>query len=85
MTMAEKRYLKATTGFLLPGGRQIRFGDLVAADDEMFKGRDGLMAHFEPVTPETVEQATRAPGEVRILPTRKPRASKAPAETPEKE
>jgi hypothetical protein len=84
--MAEKRYLRATTGFLLPGGRQIRFGDLVATDDEMFKGRDGLMAHFEPVTPEAVEQATRAPGEVRIMTPRKPRASKTPVEkTPEKE
>lgn len=77
--MTEKRYLRATTGFLLPGGRQIRFGDLVAADDEMFKGkgREGLMAHFEPVTQEAVEQATRAPGEVRILPTRRARGSKS--------
>lgn len=78
--MAEKRYLKATTGFLLPDGRQVRYGDLVAADDEMFKGkgRESLMSYFEPVTQETVEQATRAPGEVRILPTRRPqRSSKA--------
>lgn len=80
--MTEKRYLKATTGFLLPGGRQIRFGDLVATDDQMFKDRDGLMAYFEPVTPETVEQATRAPGEVRIMTPRKSRASKASTETP---
>jgi hypothetical protein len=89
MIMAEKRYLRATSGFLLPGGRQIRFGDLVAADDEMFKDRDGLMSYFEPVTQETVEQATRAPGEIRIMTPRKSgrRSSKAqepaaPTETP---
>ena len=77
--MAEKRYLKATTGFLLPDGRQIRYGDLVATDDPMFKDRDGLMGYFEPVTQESVEQATRAPGEVRIMTPRQP-ARKTPKE-----
>jgi hypothetical protein len=84
MTMAEKstgkRYLRCLNGFLLPNGRQIRFGDLVAADDEMFKDRDGLMGYFEPVTPEAVEQATRAPGEVRIMTPRRGRSSKPAGE-----
>ncbi|MEV0151539.1 MULTISPECIES: hypothetical protein [unclassified Nonomuraea] len=82
--MADKRYLRAKSGFLLPDGRQVRYGDLVAADDEMFKGkgRESLMASFEPVTDEVVEQATRAPGEVRVLPTRRPqRSSKGGQET----
>lgn len=71
--MAEKSYLRATTGFLLADGRQIRYGDLVAADDPMFKGkgRGRLRAYFQPVTPEVVEQATRAPGEIRIMTPRK--------------
>lgn len=79
--MAEKRYLRATSGFLLPDGRQIRFGDLVAVDDEMFKGRDSLMGYFEPVTQEAVEQATRAPGEIRIMTPRQP-ARKTTGKTP---
>jgi hypothetical protein len=84
MTMAEKRYLRATSGFLLPDGRQIRYGDLVAVDDVMFKDRDGLVDYFEPVTQETVEQATRAPGEIRIM-TPRQSARKAPSKATEKE
>lgn len=80
--MAETRYLRATTGFLLPGRRQIRYGDLVAVDDPMFKvkGGDRLRAYFQPVTQEAVEQATRAPGEIRIMtPRKRAGRSKPPA------
>lgn len=80
--MAEKRYMKCTSGFLLPGGRQIRSGDLVEAGDPMFKDHKGLESKFEPVTQEIVEQATRAPGEVRIITTRRPRSSSKAAEKP---
>lgn len=72
--MEDVNFLRCTRGFLLPGGRMIRAGALVTVDDPMFKdGRESLLAHFEPVTREVVEQATRAPGEVRITPPRQRR------------
>lgn len=64
--MAEKRYLRATTGFVLPGPVIVKAGQIVAADDKVVKGREMFFEAMD----EYVERATRAPGEKRLGPRR---------------
>lgn len=55
--------LRAKTGFLLPDRTVVKGGQIVSATDRVVKGREHL---FEPA--ETgVEQATKAPGELRVV------------------
>ncbi|KFU81011.1 hypothetical protein SAMN04489729_4814 [Amycolatopsis lurida] len=60
--MAPQKYLRATTGFLLPDHTIVKKGQTVAADDRVVKGREELFAPLE----DTVEMLTRAPGEQRL-------------------
>ncbi|UUV29137.1 hypothetical protein NQK81_30745 [Amycolatopsis roodepoortensis] len=60
--MAPQKYLRATTGFLLPDHTIVKKGQTVAADDRVVKGREELFAPLE----DTVEMLTRAPGEQRF-------------------
>lgn len=64
--MVEKNYLRAKTGFMLPGPIVVKAGQVVASTDAVVKGREEL---FEPME-ETIETATRAPGELRLTPRR---------------
>lgn len=59
--MAE--YLRAKTGFVLPDRTVVKGGQVVLDTDRVVKGREHL---FEPVDT-GVEQATRAPGELRVV------------------
>ncbi|MFI9817579.1 hypothetical protein [Saccharothrix variisporea] len=62
-------YLRAKTGFMVPApsgqtrGAVIKGGQVVRADDPVVEGREAL---FVPVD-DGIEQATRAPGEKRLL------------------
>lgn len=60
--MADKKYVRATTGFMLPDRTIVKAGQIVAATDRVVKGREEL---FEPME-DSVEAATRAPGEKRL-------------------
>ena len=81
--------LRCTSPFAVQEGvvpRVLRAGDLVDENDPAVKGREGM---FEPVET-TVERATSAPGERRMLPKRRPRKDEStdtpadkPSETPE--
>ena len=67
--------LRCTSPFAVQEGavpRVLRAGDLVDENDSVVKGREGM---FEPVET-TVERATSAPGERRMLSTPKRRARK---------
>lgn len=57
-------FLRAKTGFILSGHRVVKGGEVVSIDDPVVKGREDLFEPLEGV----VERATRAPGEMRVLP-----------------
>lgn len=67
MPPAKPKFLRAKTGFILSGHRVVKGGEVVAADDPVVRGREAL---FEPLDG-VVEQATRNPGEMRVLPRKK--------------
>jgi hypothetical protein len=62
----EKKYVRATTGFMLHDNTIVKAGQIVATTDRVVKGREEF---FEPME-EYVETATRAPGERRLTPRR---------------
>lgn len=58
----EPQLLVARKGFVIPGGRAIKAGQIVRSDDPCVKGRKGLFDDAEVV----VERATANPGELRV-------------------
>ncbi len=64
--MPEKKYVRATTGFMLSDNTIVKSGQVVAASDRVVQGRE---VFFEPME-DHVETATRAPGEKRLTPRR---------------
>lgn len=59
-------YLRVRAGYMRDG-RVVKGGEVIAANDPLVKGVPA--AYFEPLD-DVVEQATRRPGERRILPGR---------------
>lgn len=71
------KVLRANTSFAI-GLRVIREGDLLPADSPFVKGREEL---FTPVEGAVIEQATAAPGEVRMVTPPKPEEADDDAES----
>lgn len=86
--MAKQLYIGAATGFIYTKKSRIMVheGKTYALDpseikghEKMFRTADQQVDHLLRRTPQQVEQATAAPGEVRTTPPRKPRAKPAAA------